>query len=244
MATTDIGNAPINDSMKRQLKTLRQSPVFYNLLSLIPSECTWTLPVEELERYVKETASEFLGKDEVRYVTIDAGPKIEPRTYVWIKADSRHLVDRSKSNNTNMAITPKVERFSEDLKKFCDQFAPAYREDGSFINRKKRIQIARPSDRTDSSLRAVKVDLTRILLRIFDTDNRAFLDTYGSDTPARRVGLRFKVHWDKKGDRRALSAVSITKYFEGAGRRERPRVANSSFSDRERGDRDRRDDED
>lgn len=237
MTNQDIQKAPINDQMKRALKALRQAPVFHNIMDLVPSACTWNIPIDNMETYVLTTAQEWLGKEEVKMVTIDPALKgRRPVAYVWLRKDSRHLVDASKSKNTNLVISPKVERFSDELKKFADQFAPTEREDGTPISRKKRIDI-RENERGDKSIVAVSVDINRILYRIFDVDNRGFLDMFGADATSRKCSLDCVCRYSKRGtNERELSYIIVTKRFDGGMRKfDRPKARNS-FRDSRRED--------
>lgn len=216
MTNTDIQKAPLSEEIKRQLAVLRQATTMFNAMNLIPSECSWYITAEDMEKHVLRVAEEFLGKGEVKMVTIEAGLKNSrvPRTYIWLKKDSKHLVDKSKSGNTGMVINPKVDRFSDELRRFADQFAPTQREDGSEISRKKRIRLME-NTRGDKTIVAIPIDLTRILGRMFDAENRAFQDTYGSDVVARRCLIRGECKYTNRGDRPTLSAIKVTKYFEG-----------------------------
>lgn len=217
ISANEVKNAPLSEEIKRQLMTMRQATTMFNVLNLIPSECAWYISAEKMEEYVLKVAEEFLGKGEIKMVTIEAGLKGSraPRTYIWMKKDSRHLVDKSKSgSNSNMVISPRVDRFSDDLRKFADQFAPTKREDGSDISRKKRIRLME-NTKGDKTITAIPVDLTRILGRIFDEENRGFQDTYGSDVPARRCLIRGECKYTTKNDRTTLTAIKVTKYFEG-----------------------------
>ena len=222
MTLNDINKAPINDQMKAQLKMLRSSPVLYNMLGLVPTECTWTIKVDDMERFVMNIAKQYLG-NEVRMVTIEAGASKnkEPRTYVWLKADSYHLVDTQHGKNPNNVFTPKVDRYSEELKKFADLFAPEYYEDGSPINRKKRIRPLQNA-RGDKSIMAIPVSLSRVCKTMFDVESRAFQDTFGSDVPILRCSLRCDGTYYKRGDHLELSHITVTKYLPGKADKGKP----------------------
>lgn len=228
MANNDVKNANIPESVKRDMATLRQAPVMHNILNLIPSECSWYIEASDMEKYVLKVADEFLGSGEVRMVTIDPGYKSSavPTTCIWLKKDSKHLVDNTKSNGSQMVITPHVDKFSEQLKRFCDQFAPQQRDDGTPISRKKRIVLVNNANQSgDRSIIGVRIDLTRVIARIFDVENRSFSDTYGADTPARRCNLNCKAIYNKNDDRPRLIAIRVTKRFDdmrGDRRNSRP----------------------
>lgn len=217
MATNkEIEALPVNDSIKRQLKTLQQSPVMFNLLNLIPSKCTWIVPRQDMENYVLKTAEEFLGRGEVKLVTIDAAPRANraPRTVVWIDKNSRHLVDRSISDN-DAVFVPTVERYSQDLRNFADQFAPTEMDDGTPINRKKRIKLTAAEGRENSGIIGIYIDLSRILSRLFDVENRGFQETFGKDVPVRPCSIHCDLIYEKRGDSKFVMAVQVVKYFEG-----------------------------
>jgi hypothetical protein len=227
----EIDQLNVNDAIKRQLKTVQQAPVMFNMLNLIPTGCEWIISAQDMEGYVMKTAEEFLGRGEVKQVTIDAGASMKkpPRCFVWISRDSRHLVDRSVSD-ANAVFTPQVDRYSDDLRTFCANFAPHEREDGTPINKKKRVQIV-GSD--DSRLVGIIIDINKVIMRIFDYDNRAFQDAFGRDVPVRPVTLRAKVISERRGDENRIVALQIKKQFESANTHRRPRPL-KNFSDRNR----------
>lgn len=226
MATNkEIDSLNVNDAIKRQLKTLQQSPVMFNLLNLIPSKCTWVVPRQDLENYVLKTAEEFLGRGEVKLVTIDAAPRANyaPRTVVWIDKNSRHLVDRSINDN-DAVFVPTVERYSQDLRNFADQFAATETDDGTPINRKKRIKLTAAEGRENSGIIGIYIDLSRVLSRLFDIENRGFQEAFGKDVPVRPCSMNCDLIYEKRGDSRMIMAIKITKYFEGNnGGHARPR---------------------
>lgn len=233
----DIASANINDSMKRQLELLRKSPTFFNILGLTPTEVTWTIDLESMEKYVKETAERYLG-NEVRMATIDPTSRTrEPMCHIWLKADSKHLVDSSRGNGSNdQVFAPKVSRFSDELKRFADQFAPTENPDGTPISRKKLIKIKKNDRNLDQSIVAIPISLTRMLKRIFDVENRAFIDTYGSNGSLGRCNLKCSLKYTKKhnGDS-VLSAIRVTKRLDDDSLRRRPRPI-GSFRDSDRDD--------
>ena len=250
MATNkEIENLPVNESVKRQLKTVQQCPVMFNLLNLIPTECTWVVPLRDMENYVLRTAEEFLGRGEVKLVTIEppAKPTRSPYCYVWISRDSRHLVDRTVTDN-DAVITPQVDRYSQELRDFCNQFAPTEREDGTPINKKKRIRLV-GAEGGDRSIVAVVIDLPRVLNRLFDVENRGFQEAFGKDVPIRPCNIRGNIIYERRGDRSEISVLKITKFFEGSRSGHARPKASRAFrdSDRDRDydrDRERRRDRD
>lgn len=222
----------VNDAIKRQLKTLQQAPVMFNLLSLIPSECTWTISLQDMENYVLKTAEEFLGRGEVKVVTIEPNSSLKkrPRCFVWISRDSRHLVDRSVSDNSAV-FTPQVDRFSDDLRSFCANFAPSERDDGTPINKKKkRIQI---TGADDSRIVGIVIDINKVINRLFDVENRGFQEAFGRSVPIRPVNLRGTVLTERRGDDNRIVGMKITKYFEGSSTQRRPKPI-KNFGDRNR----------
>lgn len=225
----------LSAEVKRQLEVLRNSPTIFNALDLIPSECTWYITAEDMERYVRKVAEEFLGREEIRFVTIEGSLKGSraPHAYIWLRKDSKHLVsDRNRNvNANNMVMNPVIEQYSEELKRFADRFAPTHRDDGTEISRKKRIRLLDNGER-DKNIKAMPVDLSRILERIFDSENRGFQDAYGSDRPARRCRIDVSCKYRKNDERNALLGFKVVKSLEGArgGRpNNRPIV---SFSER------------
>lgn len=223
----------LSSAIKRQLELLKQAPTFYNMMNLVPSEVTWNVDVEKMEKLVADTAAKYLGADEVRMATIDPTSRSRaPLCFIWLKENSRHLVDASKGNNSNQVISPKVNRFSEDLKRFADQFAPTERPDGSPISRKKMIQV-KSNRYGDKSIVAIPISIERVLKRLFDVENRGFIDTYGAGTAAPRCTLSVSMKYSTKrnGDL-VLSYFRITKKLDTDGRHGRPRPV-GSFNDRD-----------
>lgn len=231
MTLHDIDSASIPAQMKTQLKTLRSAPVFHNMLGVVPTSCSWTIKVDDMERYVYNIAKEYLG-NEVRMVTIEPNQSKtrEPYTYVWLKADSTHLVDTKTGRNINNVINVRVDRYSDALKQFADLYAPEYRDDGSYINRKKRIQPL-PNSRGDKSIVAIPMSLTRLCRTIFDTEAKSFQETFGSDVPILKCDLHCVVKFIKRGDTMEMTHIVVTKSLPGksGGGKPSPR---RSFSDR------------
>ena len=223
----------LSSAIKRQLELLKQAPTFYNMMNLVPSEVTWNVDVEKMEKLVADTAAKYLGADEVRMATIDPTSRSRaPLCFIWLKENSRHLVDTSKGNNSNQVISPKVNRFSEDLKRFADQFAPTERPDGTPINRKKMVQERDPDDRTDKNIKGIVISVSRVLYRVFDVENRAFLDTYGRDVSAPRCELSCKVLMNSMADgTKRVFAFRVTKRVQNSEHR-RP-SARPAFRDRQ-----------
>jgi hypothetical protein len=213
----DIEKSSLSEEIKRELKVLRNAPTMFNAMDLIPSECTWYILLEDMERYVRQVAEEFLGREEIRTVTIEPGLKGSrvPRTYIWLKRDSKHLVDKSRTVSADLVINPQMDRYSDELKRFADRFAPTHRDDGSEISRKKLIQIVQ-NIRDDHSIVGIPVDIVRVLQRLFDSDNRGFQDAYGSEKGARRCRVEVACKYNNKGERLALTAFKVTKYLEGS----------------------------
>lgn len=231
------------EAKERQLKVLKQAPVMYNMLNLVPSECTWYISASDLEKHIYNTAAEYLGSSEITMVTLERGIKDNrrPYCYLWIKKNSRHLVER-RERDDRMVFTPAMERYSDDLKRFAEQFAPNRQEDGTPINRKKLIRLLK-NENGDNSIVAIQLDLNRILQRLFDTENKGFVDTYGNgqDVNARRCWIRCRGIYDRRSDGRGqLQSIQVTKFLDGGrGNHSRPHPV-GMFKDRN--DRDRYDD--
>ena len=229
----EIRNAPINDSMKRQLETLRNSTAFFNILNRTPSEVSWNISLDQMEEIVYNTAAEFLGAKEIVTVTINnRGKSREPECLVWIRKDSRHRVDSTVRGKGDQVFSPTVNRYSEELKRFCEQFAPTERPDGTPINRKKMVQERDPDDRTDKNIKGIVISVSRVLYRVFDVENRAFLDTYGRDVSAPRCELSCKVLMNSMADgTKRVFAFRVTKRVQNSEHR-RP-SARPAFRDRQ-----------
>ena len=206
------------DNRERQLKVLKQAPVMFNMLDLVPSECTWYLSANDLEKHIYNMAAQYLGSNEITMVTLERGLKEtrRPLCYLWIKKNSKHLVDR-RERDDKLVFTPTMERYSDDLKRFAEQFALNRQDDGTPINRKKLIRILK-NDGGDSSIVAIPLDLNRVLQRLFDTENKGFIDTYGNgqDVSARRCWIKCKGIYDRRSDGRGqLQTIMVTKFFDG-----------------------------
>jgi len=228
------------EAKEHQIKVLKQAPVMYNLLDLVPSECTWYITASDLEKHIYNMACQYLGASEVTMVTLERGLKEtrRPYCYLWIKQNSRHLVDR-RERDPNQVFTPTMERYSDDLKRFAEQFAPNRQEDGTPINRKKLIRLLK-NENSDKSIVAIVLDLNRILQRLFDTENKSFIDTYGNgpDVNARRCWIRCRGIYDRRSDGRGqIQSIQVTKFFDGGrSNHSRPHPV-GQFRDRDNRDR-------
>lgn len=228
MSNNPNGNG-LNESTKRQLELLRQSPTLFNMLSLTPSAVTYNIDIEKMEQYVADIAAKYLGKEEVRMATIDPQSRTrEPLCYIWLKSDSRHLVDKSDRADSNQVFVPKISKFSDELKRFGEQFCPTERSDGTPINRKKMIQIRKNDKPGDQSIVAVPISLSRMLNRIFDIENRAFIDTYGTGVSAPRCNLKCSLRYVKKRDgNSSLASIQVVKRLDTDSMNRRPRPVGS-----------------
>lgn len=209
----------LSPAIRDQLAIMKQAPVLFNSAGLIPASAGWVLTIEQMEDAIQKTAIQYLGASEVKYVTVNCFNKREPLACVWLRKDSKHLVDKSAANDPDLLVKVEVSRYSEELKRFADNFAPTHREDGTPINRKKRIQLVR-EDRGNKDIIAVKVDINLFLARLFDVDNKGFMDTYGQGASARRVVVDCSIIYDNRrnssGEKKPI-AFKIEKSFEGDG---------------------------
>lgn len=231
----------VNESMQRQLEFLSKAPTIFNILSLVPSETTWVIKLDDMEKYIRDIAAQYLGSEEILFVTIDpsvsGSHRREPQCHVWLNRNSRHFVDyTAKKESGNMLINPTIHQFSNELKRFADQFAPLEDANGNRKNRKKLITLSESANYKD--ILAVNISLSRAVYRLFDAENRAFTETYGAGTSAPKCNIVCSLSYSKKrnGDN-VLSAIRVTKKQEVLTQR-RPTPV-SSFRDRDRYDDDR-----
>ena len=144
------------------------------------------------------------------------------------------MVDNTIRGNGNQVMTPVVRRYSDDLKRFAEQFAPVETPNGKPISRKHMIQERQPDDRTDQNLVAIMVSVGRVIYRVFDAENRAFLDTYGRDVSAPRCEVRCSALIRNRGEGSVVYAIRVVKRVEVRDTR-RP-TARQSFRDRRNDD--------
>lgn len=226
-------NPDLSDSMIRQLITLRHAPAMFNILNMSPSECSWNISPADMEEHIRRTAAKFLGANEIVMVTVDpVARSTEPICCVWLRSNSKHLVDKSSyDNGQQQVLQPSVKRFSPELTKFAEQFAPLENPDGTPRNRKKLIKLC-DNDARDSSVKGLEISLNRMIFTFFDAENRAFQDTYGNGVASPRCDIRCKLIYSKRndGDRGRLEAIKITKFLSNAAGRRRLRPTRS-FND-------------
>lgn len=225
MKQTNFDSLNTTKEIKDELTTMAQSPMCYNILHLVPTSCTWNLTLQEIENHALGIARKFLG-DDVKMVTLhDRKATREPRCVVWLPANSRHLYDDS-SSGSNQILTPKVKRFSKELKDFAAQFAPAYDDEGRYINEKHRIVIVNDKNaRGDgpNNIAGILISVNNILLRLFDADNRGFIDTYGSAARNKRCSISCRILYSGRDDRRQMIGIRVTKSVsDETNRRTRP----------------------
>lgn len=225
MKQTNFDNLNTTKEIKDQLVTMSQSPMCYNMLHLVPSSCTWNLTLQEIENHALGIARKFLG-DDVKMVTIHNRKSTrEPRCVVWLPSNSRHLYD-DNANGSNQVLTPKVQRFSKELKDFAAQFAPSYDDEGRYINEKRRIIIVNDKNehRDANGIVGIIISINNVLLRLFDADNRGFIDTFGTSARNKKCMIRCTILYSGGNEeRRQMIGIRVTKSVSDEGtRRHRP----------------------
>lgn len=229
LTRNDIDKLSVDRVVKSELHKMRQSPVIFSNLNLIPTEAVWVMTVEDVERQVRNIASTYLGNGEIQDVTIWFNGKATPTVWVWLNRMSKHLVDTSYNSPDNL-IQTNVDRYSDQLKQLCDQFAPLRDSNGRDIPRKKRIEVLK--DVANRSLSGVKLDLIRLVQRFFDVKNNGFMETYGGDS-ARACTVYVRPISEGRDDKRRVTAFKITKTYADSGLHRRPIPA---FRDNNRGE--------
>ena len=207
-----------NEAIENDIKLLKSNPLIHNTLGLLPAEVTYVIPLDDLEKSIREIAKRYI--DGIEYTTIEIEPSSgRPNAYVWLRRDSKHLIDR-RADDPDMVFNPHIVQFSQALKDFADNFAPDKDEKGRFIDRSRRIQIKSPRG-NNSNLVAIKIDLDKVLQRIFDINNLSFRDTYGKNDKslvARPCKMRCKLIYksDRKDgfDRRNCLGLRVTKLYQ------------------------------
>lgn len=204
-----LNDVPVE--MKKRLKALKQSPVAFCNVDLLPSETVWIVPIDVLERQIRSLMATYLEAKEIQDVTIWREPdrKGVPKVIVWLRSDSKHLVEKSERTDDQL-ISPTVQRYSQQLRDMCDQFAPLKNDDGYDIPRKKRIDILKA--RHDTGLSGVRLDFMRVADRLFDRNNKGFLKTFGNDSPMRPITLVYNALYDRR-DGNKMTAFRITKKY-------------------------------
>lgn len=228
-----------SDEIRRQLKFLKQSPVFYNNGALLPSEATWYIPKDTLEQLIENTAKDYLGAREVRMVGIEAVNKDRrnqqwPYVTLWLPATTRHLyeqVSTTGKNNEPLAMNVQVNRYSKELIDFCDQYAPSHdRRTGREIKRNKRITLVHADKESPRGMIGIDLDLQKFIMRYFDAKNKGFVDAWGNDTAVRSVNVHCSiVYKGRESDR--IIALRVTKKYASDG--ERTKTPVRAYTDRQ-----------
>ena len=226
------------------LKLVQECQLMHNIKGLAPVETVYNLIPTDLEKIIFDMASTLLdGIDCVTLELLKNGntPTLIP--YVWLPRDSKHLIDKS-ANEPGMVINPRVSAYSEKLKIFADNFAPDRDEKGKKIDRSRRIQLVKPRFGS-TNLIAVRCDITKFLIRLFDADNLSFRETFAKGNgrvSIRPVEISAKIisrNKDFPQDIRDVLCLRVTKrYADNRNNRNRPIVG--SFQER----RNRDDDDD
>lgn len=235
-----IDKLQCSEEIKRQLKFLKQSPVFYNNGTLLPSEATWNISKETLEQLIEKTAKDYLGAKEVRMVGIEAvnreGRNQQwPYVTLWMPSNTRHLYEEVStagpgSSAEPLAMNVKVNRYSKELIDFCDQYAPSHdRRTGREIKRSKRITIVRPDKESPHGMIGIDLDLQKFITRFFDAKNKGFVDAWGNDTAVRSVNVYCSIIYKGRESDRII-AVRVTKKYASDG--ERTKTPVRAYADR------------
>lgn len=233
-----IDKLAVSDEIKRQLKFLKQAPVLYNNVGLLPSEASWYIPKDTMEQLIEKTAKEYLGAKEVRMVGIEPVNRDQrnqqwPYVTLWLPANSRHLyenVGTAGKTNDPLAMSVQVNKYSRELIDFCDQYAPTHdRRTGREIKRSKRIVIIKPSKESPRGMIGIDLDLKAFMMRSFDAKNKGFIDVWGNDLGVRSVNVHCSVIY-KGHENEKIIAIRVTKKYAGDG--ERLRTPVRAYSDR------------
>lgn len=252
LSNQEIDKLLVDPNIKAQLKMLKQSPVMFNMGFQLPGECVWTMSINALADEFKRMGSVYLGRDEIRFVSITRtrDPRSMPDVVFWIPRDSRHVVNKNYAQGAkDMLVVPEFREFSDDIKRLVDQLGPITDQNGREIKRSKRIRLFH-DDHGDSSIVGVQMDFIRLIEKYFDRKNTGFRDTWGQDSVIRPCSIHLVfVHersprrrewsWDtqnrranRTSDEGKLVAVRIIKYYaDSAGGKSTPVPA---FNDRRR----------
>lgn len=210
-------NESRDTALENDLKTLRSSPVFHNLLGYGPSECVYVLTIGDLEKDIENMAKRYL--DDIQFVTIEIVPNSgRPIAYVWLRNDSKHLVDKKTEKDQNMVFNPRIMQFSQQIKDFADNFAPDTDDNGNKIDRSRRLKLLNPKTGNNNFV-AIRVDINRFIQRMFDAKNFDFRDVYSRNNTnhsVRPCGIKCKMlYHTKEGpySRKNCNGIRITKYY-------------------------------
>lgn len=216
-STSTNGKSRDISTLENDVNTLRSSPVFHNLLGYGPSECVFVLAIDDLEKDIENMAKRFL--DDIQFVTIEIIPNSgRPIAYVWLRKDSKHLVDKRAEKDQNMVFNPRIMQFSQQIKDFADNFAPIVDENGKKIDRSRRLKLLNPKTGNNNFV-AIRVDVNRFIQRMFDANNLDFRDIYirnNSNHSVRPCGIKCKMLYrTKEGpySRKNCNGIRITKYY-------------------------------
>ena len=138
----------------------------FNVLALEPVSCEFRVGVRQMEKAILELAQSFIP--EFHSCTIECNLRKTsgyPEAYLWIPAKSENVVDSSLKNDPNTFLKADIARYSEKLKNFM----------GMFCDKQSRYLM---SEDHGMPYKACRIDLTRVIDRIFDGRNVAYNKVY------------------------------------------------------------------
>lgn len=213
-------NAPIDAEEMRKLK---YPDLAFNVMGIEPTSVQFIVSTNEVENFVKGICNDTFGQNEINSVEIDSmlrgkgdSAHGQVELFVWFRADSRHLVDKTLVDDSNAIIHDYIPRYSDQLKQFMKRYC---REENQRV-------YSEGDGRGRRMYQCLKLDLGRIFGEMFDRHGKWYNYVYSENGEARRRESIINVQavWDENSRKVKRFIVIKTSARDGNRRPLRPQA--------------------